>query len=40
MILIPVVCFLLEIIERGICALNFIQLIEIQGVQMPLIYLF
>lgn len=40
MILIPVVCFLLKIKERGICALNFIQLIEIQGVQMPLIYLF
>ena len=40
MILIPAVCFLLEIKERGICALNFIQLIEIQRVQMPLIYLF
>lgn len=40
MILIPVVCFLLEIKGRGICALNFRELIEIQGVQMPLIYLF
>lgn len=39
MILIPTVCFLLEIKGKGICALNFIQLIEIQGVQMPLIYL-
>lgn len=37
MILIPAVCLLLEIKERGVCALNFRELIKIQGVQMPLI---